>query len=493
MSAEAKGPKNEEATKTLVGARPIRMLEAEKEKLKSEKLKRGKSTALNATLPATAPITAPTPIPLSPAERLPPTVPEPPRTVEATGLSQAYLEELCLKHLYEGGELRGGEISRRICLPPVVIEEVMERLRQARLVDIKGTRGVGIARTTTIFALTEGGVAHSDLAMTRNRYVGPAPVPFERYVEVVEAQSVRGQRLLRRALAPHFVDMVLEDDVLDTIGPAMNGARSMFVHGPPGNGKTMLCRAITQCFEGKIYVPHALIVDGTVITVFDSAVHVPVPASAEDDELWDERWVRCRRPTVTVGGDLTLDDLELRYSAEHRFYEAPFQLKANGGVLLIDDFGRQRVEPRDLLNRWIVPLESDVDYLSTHTGKKVRVPFDVFVIFATNLEPASLVDGAFLRRVRYKVELGQPEIERFRLIFLRECQRRGLKCSDALVTYLIETHYIRAKRDFNACEPRDLLDHVLDLCTWNGIEPLLTQDILDRVAASYFVPLGVRS
>jgi hypothetical protein len=486
MNGEDRGSKPDEATKTLVGARPIKMLEAEKEKLRAEK-----AAALKSTLPATTPVTSsPTPVPLPVALPAPTAAPEPPRTLEATGLPTSFLEELCLKHLFDGAELRGGEISRRVCLPPVVVEEVMERLRQARLVDIKGTRGVGIARTQTIFALTELGSAHCDLALKRDRYLGPAPVAFASYVAVVRAQSVRGNRLSRAALEPSFADLVLASELLDTVGPAMNGGRSMFVHGPPGNGKTAVCQRVTRCFGGLVYVPFAVYVDGAVITIYDPGVHEPAPAR-DEDALWDERWVRCRRPTVTVGGDLALDDLELRYAPDRRYYEAPVQLKANGGVLLIDDFGRQRVEPATLLNRWIVPLESDVDFLSTSTGKKVEVPFDVFVIFSTNLDPSKLVDRAFLRRVRYKVEVTRPDLDRFEAIFVRECDRRGLTFNADLFRHLVDEHYRRAKRPFNACEPRDLLDQVRDLCTWNGIEPMLSREIIDAAASSYFARFGV--
>ena len=364
----------------------------------------------------------------------------------------------------------------------------MERLRGAQLVDIKGTRGVGIARTKTIFSLTKAGHAQCERAMERDRYVGPAPVPFTAYRDMVAAQTIRGHRIARDDLEPHFSDLVLPEELFDAIGPALNGSRSLFVYGPPGNGKSSVCHRLTRCLSGTIFVPHAVLIDHTIIKVFDDAIHEEVSAGEEDD-LWDERWVRCRRPMVAVGGDLSLDDLELRYSSELRYYEAPFQLKANGGVLVIDDFGRQLVAPEALLNRWIVPLESEHDYLVTHRGMKLKVPFDVFLVFATNLEPAQLVDDAFLRRVRYKVELGRPDADRFSEILRRECDRCGLRHDPQVLDYLIKQHYQSAKRPFNACEPRDLLDQAVELCTWREIEPMLNREIIDQVVTNYFARL----
>lgn len=483
MGGKGKGSKSDEATRTLVGARPIKMLETEREKQAAESSK-----------PATTsvPEAEPTPIPLKVSEQEDEVFsPKPPRSVEATGLTQSFLETLCLKHLFHAGELRGGEISRRTCLPPVVIEEVMERLRAGQLVDIKGTRGVGIARTQTIFSLTEAGKGQAELALERDRYVGPAPVSYSEYCSAVAAQTIRGNSLTRSELEPHLDDLVLSKDVYDAVGPALNSGRSLFVYGPPGNGKTALCQRLTRCLGGTVYVPYAVLVDDLLIKVFDEAVHIS-DSVEDDDELWDERWVRCERPMVTVGGDLTLEDLELRFSPELRYYEAPFQLKANGGVLLIDDFGRQQVRPSALLNRWIVPLENEVDYLAAHTGKKVRVPFDVFVIFSTNLDPAGLVDDAFLRRVRYKIEVGRPSAQQYREIFDQECAKRKIRVQQQAIDHLVRQHYQSAKRPFNACEPRDLLDQVSDVCTYRRIEPMVSMEIIDQVVANYFVKLDGR-
>ncbi len=470
-----------EATKTLVGARPIKRIDPQSENLDDIR-------------PPSEPVLVEEPE--QPSETLkahgiqiPEGMtyhPEPPRSIEATGLEHVFLEELCLKHLYQAGELKGGEISRRACLPPVVIEEIMERLRSSRLVDIKGSRGVGLGRTQTVFTLTKAGHKHCDLALDRDRYVGPAPVPLSMYSEAVEMQSIRGNELGREDLAPHFSDLVLGDTVFEAIGPAMNGGRSLFVHGPAGNGKTAVCQRMIGCFEGRVLVPHAVKAGDFVIKVFDESVHREVELS-DDAPLFDERWVLCERPLVVVGGDLTLDDLDLRYSDEVKYYEAPFQLKANCGVLLIDDFGRQKVTPKALLNRWIVPLENEYDFLVTHTGKKLRMPFDVFVIFSTNLDPSTLVDAAFLRRVRYKIEMARPNTTQFRRIFDAECKRQGVPAKKKMVDYLIQQHYKAKKRPFNACEPRDILNQVTDLCVYLKIKPELSEQVIDRVAANYFV------
>ena len=266
----------------------------------------------------------------------------------------------------------------------------------------------------------------------------------------------------------------------------MNSGKALFFYGPPGNGKTAICQRMTDCFGGDVFVPHAIIVDDFVIKVLDETIHRPQPLRPGDPPL-DGRWVRCHRPMVIVGGELTMEDLNLRYSSEVRYYEAPVQLKANNGMLLIDDFGRQTMSPKELLNRWIVPLESEFDFLAMHTGKKLQVPFDVFVVFSTNLDPKDLVDAAFLRRVRYKLEVSRPDEGLFTAIFEAECKKRGIPYEPGAVKYLVGQQYKPRNLPFNACEPRDLLAQVTDLCAYRGQPPMLTPDVLDRVCANYFV------
>ncbi len=410
-------------------------------------------------------------------------VPEAPKTLEATGLSGTWLEELCLKHLFQAGDLRGGEIAQRTCLPHPLVEDLLERLRKNKLVDIKGSGGAGLGRSQMIFTMTEAGHRACLLSMERDRYVGPAPVPFAAFAKAVAAQSIRGNRLRREDLAPHFADLVMHGSTFDAIGPAMNSGKALFFYGPPGNGKTAICQRMTHCFGGDVFIPNAVLVDDYVIRIYDETLHKKSP----DEASGDERWVRIRRPMVIVGGELILEDLDLRYSQDVKFYEAPFQLKASCGMLLVDDFGRQKVSPKDLLNRWIVPLESEFDFLTMHTGKKLQVPFDVFVVFSTNLDPKDLVDAAFMRRVRYKLEVTRPEAAQFTAIFKMECERKKVRWDPAMVAYLVRKHYQGAGRPFNACEPRDLLGQVVDLCAYRGQEPTMTEEILDRVVANYFV------
>ena len=415
-------------------------------------------------------------------------IPLPPRSIEATGLTVSYLEDLTLKHLRQSGSIQGNALFRRIRLPAAITEQILERLRQNKLVEITGSLGAGLGRTQAIFKLTEAGGRAAERAADRDGYVGAAPVPYKHYAQAVAAQSVRGNAFRKGDIRRHFEDLVLPDSIFDSLGPALNSGRSLFLYGPPGNGKTAICQRLTNCLGGAVFVPHAILVDDFAIRVFDDSIHREVEFSG-DRPVLDDRWACCRRPMVMVGGELSLENLDLIYWSELRFYEAPFQLKANCGLLLIDDFGRQKVSVEALLNRWIVPLESDYDLLTLHTGKKIRVPFDVFVVFSTNLDPGDLVDAAFLRRVRYKLEVKRSTPQSFKTIFKDECRKHGIPFDEALFQHLIKEHYTKAKREFNACEPRDLLGQIEDLCAYHGINPALTKDAIHHVVNNYFVEL----
>ncbi len=414
-----------------------------------------------------------------------------PTTIAGTGLSPGFIEELCMKHLFQAGALRGTDLVNRLCLSPTIIEHIMERLRRNKFVEITGSSGAGLGRSNMLFSMTQLGHEFVSRLLERDRYTGPAPVPFTYYLQAVAVQTIRGNSFMKDDLEPHFHDMVLKPAVFDAIGPAMNSGKALFFHGPPGNGKTAICQRMTACFGGDIFIPYAVLVDDFVVKLYDENLHQAVSAegmvSTGDGSSLDARWVPCRRPMVVVGGELDMTDLTLSYSENVRYYEAPIQMKANNGMLLIDDFGRQRISPSELLNRWIVPLESEVDYLTMHTGKKLQVPFDVFVVFSTNLEPRQLVDAAFLRRVGYKLEVARPDEGVFAEIFRKECIRRGISWNPDMVEYLVEQHYKRPGRPFNACEPRDLLAQVVDLSRYRGHKPALDREILDRVAANYFI------
>jgi hypothetical protein len=319
------------------------------------------------------------------------------------------------------------------------------------------------------------------------------PVPLAAYVAQMKALQASRGFIDRERLRKGFSHLVIGDSMLEKLGPAANANKALFLYGPPGNGKTVIAEGLGRSIGGDMYMPHAIDVDGQIITMFDPINHERLDADEPDTTSViaaapsDRRWVRIRRPVVMVGGELTLDQLDLTFNPLARFYEAPLQLRANGGVFLVDDFGRQRIRPDELLNRWIVPLESRVDFLTLHTGKKFEVPFDVLTVFATNLDPASLADEAFLRRIPYKIPVEDPSLEDFIRIFELNCRNRGLGFHKVMISYLQRRHYKALGRPFRACHPRDLLDQVTALCRYRGIEPTINRELLDAACSSYFV------
>jgi predicted ATPase with chaperone activity len=288
--------------------------------------------------------------------------------------------------------------------------------------------------------------------------------------------------------------VVLNQRIYNQLGPAVNSGRSVFLYGPPGNGKTTIAESVgMMIFRDNIHVPYAVEVDGQIIKVFDNINHRRVEGTAEISSTKlgkvDRRWVRIHRPFIVVGGELTLESLDLVYDNVSKFYEAPFQMRANGGMFLIDDFGRQQVRPRDLLNRWIVPLEKRVDFLTLHTGRKIEIPFDVLIFFATNLAPTDLVDEAFLRRIRHKIEVRDPSFEEYREIFKRVCSHKGVPYDDKALAYLLQEHYIKPEVHLRACHPRDLIDQLIDIARYQNRPPTLTKDLIDQACDAYFVEL----
>jgi hypothetical protein len=426
--------------------------------------------------------------PAPPAAREAPVPPEP-GSIEETGLTADQIGQLFVKSLYTG-EATGLSVADRLRLPFVILEPLVERLRQERLVEVRGSVGSGSAAYR--YALTDLGRDRARQYLDANQYVGAAPVPLDAYVREMKAFATARGYIERDRLRAGFSHLVVGEPVLEQIGPAVNAGKAVFLYGPPGNGKTVIGEGMGRALGGDMYVPHAVDVDGQTVTVFDPVNHETIERPDEQTGLVrsaprDRRWVRIRRPVVVVGGELTLDMLDLSFNPISKFHEAPLQMKANGGVFLVDDFGRQRMRPEELLNRWIVPLESRVDYLTLHTGKKFQIPFEVLTVFATNLDPASLADEAFLRRIPYKIAIEDPSVEQFTRIFELNCRRRHLRFHQVMVAYLQRRHYAPYGRPLRACHPRDLIDQVTALCRYRGQEPAITRELLDAACQAYFV------
>jgi hypothetical protein len=414
--------------------------------------------------------------------------------VEDTGLSADLLSQLLIKTLYTG-EATGTQLAERLRVAYAMLERLVEAARAEKLIEVKGATGTGTAGYR--YALTDLGRDRARQSLDANQYVGPAPVPLAQYVAFMRAlQAARGH-VDRDCLFSGFAHLIVNQDVLNQLGPAINSGKSVFLYGPPGNGKTVIAEGIGRTFGGDMYIPHAIEVDSQIITMYDPVNHEPLEMHEERLVIappsHDRRWTRIKRPVVTVGGELTLDMLDLTFNPISKFYEAPIQLKSNGGVFVVDDFGRQRIRPRDLLNRWIVPLESRVDYLTLHTGKKFQIPFDVLIIFATNLNPDTLADEAFLRRIPYKIYAKNPTVEEYSRIFEMNCRRRNLAFDPVVIEYLLRRYYEPRGIEMRACHPRDLIEQVVDMSRYQGREPSLSRDLIDAACRGYFVEQTVQT
>jgi predicted ATPase with chaperone activity len=423
-----------------------------------------------------------------------------PETLLDTGLSSGFLSDLLVKTLYVQGARPGQSLADAVCLPFRLVDELLHALQQRRLVEVRGTGGAG--RAGYVFDLTATGRERAQEALSASQYVGPAPVPLELYSRWVLTHSIRSVRVNREKVTEGFRDLVIPRHVLELLGPAINSAKSLFIYGESGNGKTLIANTISRLLGGNIYVPYAIKIDGQIMLMYDPVYHREAAAEETASPLgalpiWrggasehDKRFVRVRRPVVAAGGELTLEDLDLQYDHHTKLYQAPAQMKANGGVLIIDDFGRQRVPPRDLLNRWIVPLEARQDYLTLHTGGKFTVPFDCLLIFATNLDPKSLVEEAFLRRIHYKVHVTDPTPEEYAEIFRRCCAARNLEYRAEGVAHVYREFYQCGGIMPRACHPRDILDHLLDTARYLEVEPTLSNELLDHACESYFLDVA---
>ncbi len=405
-----------------------------------------------------------------------------------TGLPVSLVESLLIKRLSVAGMSSGRQLANDLKLPFQVLEDMFLNLRQRQIIVHKGSAPLNDYN----YALTDSGRERAQIALAACSYTGAAPVPLMDYILSVEAQTIRYESPRRAQLKKAFQDITIDEELFESLGPAINSGAGLFLYGEPGNGKSTIASRVTQCFGHEIWVPHAIYEDGQIIKLYDAAYHKPASDDHESllaDSSYDRRWIKIRRPTVVVGGELTMDSLEIRHDPNGNVSEASLQMKSNCGCLLIDDFGRQRIEPQELLNRWIVPLENRVDYVTLATGKKIQVPFEQLIIFSTNLEPSDLVDEAFLRRIPYKIEISDPSPEEFHLLFQLYCERFECEYRAEAVDYLLATHYHGAGRRLRRCHPRDLLSQIRNYCAYNELPMELKEEYFDLVVRSYFTTI----
>jgi len=415
-----------------------------------------------------------------------PFVPSTPPSLEAAGVSESVVEELIMKFLLARGEANGRAIADQIKLPFLLIEPILNRLKYEQMTAYRGATSVN----DYIHVLTDQGRDRARQYQSRTTYFGAAPVRLEDYCAAVKLQSVEGQYPRRDELLHAFRDLLIDRSMLSRLGPAINSGRGMFLYGYPGNGKTSIAERITLAFGKYIWIPRSLSVDGEVVRLYDPLIHEIAEAEKSsgwlDNRGFDGRWVRIKRPTIVAGGELTMEMLEVQKDNETNINEGPLQLKSNCGVLVIDDFGRQKMRVDELLNRWIVPLEKRYDYLNMSSGKKTQVPFDQLVIFSTNLQPKDLVDDAFLRRIPYKIEVENPSETAFRKLFEIMCPKIGIPYRPEVVEYLVEKHYKATNRPFRNCHPRDLLLQIRNFCLYNDQPMDLKIEYVDFACENYF-------
>ena len=427
-----------------------------------------------------------------------PFVPQP-QKLDETGLEFSMILDLVVKSIYFAGRPAARQIAAQLALAFPVVDEVLAFLKREQLAEVVGSAGMG--EQLYQYSLSGKGLEKAEEALSRNQYIGPAPVPFDAYLDVLARQAVKSVRVSPESVDAALSHLVRVERVAAALGPAVNSGRSMLLYGGSGNGKSTLTGAIGRMLPGEVLIPYAIDLNGIIVKLFDPRVHQEIAPEKQlerrvsdvnsngSDRRRDRRWVVCRRPMVTAGGELTLKELELRYSPQSQIYIAPLQWKANSGILIVDDFGRQMIQPKELLNRWIVPMEERVDHLSLHTGDMVEVPFDVLLIFSTNLRPSQLGDEAFFRRIRHKIEIPDPTREQFLEILARVCQQREITLDTDAALYLVDHYYDHTNRGFKGCHPRDIVDLVVDICAYHGEQPAFTLRHLDAACHSYFVAM----
>ncbi|QGJ70246.1 putative ATPase with chaperone activity, associated with Flp pilus assembly [Planctomycetales bacterium 10988] len=411
-------------------------------------------------------------------------MPPKPETIEDTGLTRTQLMEMILRSIYNHGRLTGIRIAYHLRIPYGVIDPLLLEMRDSELLAVTAQRGTGDFSFEYELRPPRGRQGAED-ALEKTQYDGPAPVPLDAYIDGIMNQTVRDLTVTRRNIREAFYDLILKEEILNQVGPAINGASSIFLFGYPGNGKTSIAERICRVMGNEMYIPYAIDVDGQIIKLYDRVVH----ESMEDNRTptYDPRWVKIRRPVVIVGGELTLPMLDLAYNEIGKFYEAPLQLKANGGIFLIDDFGRQQVRPMDLLNRWIIPLEKRYDYLTTVTGIKIQIPFEQILIFSTNLDPQQLADEAFLRRIKYKIEITDPDEQQWCEIWQAVCNGREVPLDPAGLEYMLAKWFRPINRNLRMCQPRDLLDKMISISRYNMERPSFSPDLIDAACQAYFI------
>ena len=409
-----------------------------------------------------------------------------PKNVEETGLSLSFIADLIMKHILFMGEFKLADVADRVKLPISVVDRAMEVLKRDSLVEVKG--GTGYATVTYTFKMSEQGKNRSTELLDLCRYAGPAPVTLDAYRTMVEHQTVKSIAISEEIMKSAFSHLILSETLLKRLGPAISSGKAMFVYGPPGNGKTAIAETIGRVLPETVYIPYAIIVGGQIISMFDPVNHVAETPEAEIDKM-DQRWVKIKRPVIMTGGELSLRMLDLDFNPISKFYEASLQMKANNGIFIADDFGRQQIDPQMLLNRWIVPLDRNVDFMTLHTGMKFAIPFDMLVIFSTNIEPRDLVDEAFLRRIRYKIKIDHPSEEEYEAIFKQVCKTNHVPFDRNIFDYLMTHYYKRLGINLNACHPRDIIDHVIDSAHYYMHAPLLTREGIDAAWQNYFVDM----
>ena len=419
-------------------------------------------------------------------------VPKPVTSLEEAGVSASLAEQLLLKNLYFRGELSGREMARLLGMRFSVIEPVLDFLKRGRLVEVK--RSTGFGNISSVFAASETGRARAKEYLNNNQFLGPAPVPLAQYEEVVRNQTVSEGWMTKEVLEKAFAGAIVTDEFYSKLGPAVNSFKSLLIYGRPGNGKSFLSEQLAHLDSEPIYIPYAIEAEGQIIKVFDALYHQCVDAEevsvlVEEEPDYDQRWAKCKRPFLTTGGELGIEMLDLMYIEAAKVYDAPYQLKANNGIYLVDDFGRQQVSPAALLNRWIYPLDRNVDFLTFQTGTKIQVPFECFLIFSSNLNPNDLGDEAFLRRLEYKMFMQNPSEEEFAAIFYDFCRQKNIECPMGLLSDMVARQYKESGRKFRRCHPRDVVSIAIDLIKFERLPYVLNREIMDRAFQLKFVSM----